>query len=107
MKKYLSLVFLLLSTLIFSQDAFNDTKILINYEALLERNDLRELIDVYVEKTDFDSIQKMEIEQVLLFIENPFRFNSAVIKSVSFQDFGILLLLQYLSHATLTLCLVV
>lgn len=73
MKKLIIIFSLLFPCLIFSQDAFNETKILVNYESLLQRNDLGELLKVYLEKTDFDTIDYEEFYQVLLFIEDPFR----------------------------------
>lgn len=73
MKKQILLIFLQLPFLAFSQDAFNETKILVDYESLLQRNDLGELLNIYLEKTDFDSIDYEEFKQVLLFIEDPFR----------------------------------
>lgn len=73
MKKYLTNLFLLLPFFLFSQNAFNETSIIIEYEDLLERNDLPLLLEIYEEKTAFDSTGKVAIEQVLQFIENPFR----------------------------------
>ena len=83
MKKPILLIFLLLPFLTFSQDAFYETRILVNYESLLQRNDLGELLDIYVEKTDFDSIDNQEFKQVLLFIENPFR------EDFDYEDFEV------------------
>lgn len=73
MKKYLFLIYLFFPLISFCQNAFNDTKILIKYESLLNRSDLRELMDIYLEKTDFDSIDYVELELVLFFMEDPFR----------------------------------
>ncbi len=73
MKKQILIIFLFFPFLSFSQDAFNETKILVNYESLLQRNDLGELLNIYLEKTDFDSIDYEDFKQVLLFIEDPFR----------------------------------
>ena len=69
MKKQILIIFLFFPFLSFSQDAFNETKILVNYESLLQRNDLGELLNIYLEKTDFDSIDYEDFKQVLLFIE--------------------------------------
>ena len=73
MIKYLTLIFFLFPFYLFSQDAFYETSILIQYEDFLERNDLPLLLEIYEEKTAFNSIQKVEVEEVLQFIENPFR----------------------------------
>ncbi len=73
MIKYLTLIFFLFPFFLFSQDAFYETNIIIQYEDLLERNDLPILLEIYEERTAFDSTQKVDVEQVLQFIENPFR----------------------------------
>ena len=73
MIKYLTLIFFLFPFLSFSQDAYFETRILVNYESLLQRSDLGELLNIYLEKTEFDSIEKAEFDLVLLFIEDPFR----------------------------------
>lgn len=73
MKKYFILLFFLFPFYLFSQNAFNETSIIIEYKDLLEREDLELLLDIYEEKTNFDSDQKLKVEQVMLFIEEPFR----------------------------------
>ncbi|MFK7773828.1 MAG: hypothetical protein AB8F94_16880 [Saprospiraceae bacterium] len=88
MKNHLTLIIFLFPTFLFSQEAFNETSIIIEYKDLLERNDLPLLLEIYEEKTDFDSSEKVEIEQVLQFIENPFRddFDYKIFEPSTLED---------------------
>ena len=73
MLKYLSLILLFSPLFLFSQNAFDDTSLLIEYDDLLKREDLPLLLEIYEEKTEFDASRKIEVEQILQFVEDPFR----------------------------------
>ena len=71
--KILVCFFFFLPAFLYSQNAFFDAKDIIEYEDLLERDDLKELMDIYIERTDFEPESKNTILETLKFIEDPFR----------------------------------
>jgi len=73
MKKLLLIFFFISPSLLFAQQAFYQTRSIIDFEDLLLREDIEELTTIYLEKTNFDIEQKEKVDILLKFIEEPFR----------------------------------
>lgn len=95
MKNLLTLTFLFLTFLSFSQTAFKSTEILLEHKELLLREDLNQIMEVYTDKTPFEINQKNEVEQLVSFIKDPFKedFNYG-----KFNPFSIARLDRYISE---------
>ena len=73
MKNHLLIFFFTFPFLLSAQQAFYQTRTIVDYEDLLLREDIQELTTIYLEKTDFDANLKAEVDILLKFIEDPFR----------------------------------
>ncbi|MEM6965104.1 MAG: hypothetical protein AAF573_10075, partial [Bacteroidota bacterium] len=74
MKNLFLTILLLQPFFCFSQSAFEDTKVIIEHEDLLLREDLDTLLEVYNKYADFDNEEKKEVEVLLQFMSNPFGY---------------------------------
>lgn len=74
MKNLTITILLLLPFLSFTQSAFEDTKILIEHEDLLFREDLDTLLKIYTQYTDFDIEEKGDVVVLVRFVKDPFGY---------------------------------